>query len=174
MAGEEPLMAAPVRFYRAKGEFGYLSNLYPAVIFFEGRSFKTAEHAYQYGKPKDPEVREWIVAAPTARLVAMTAHALLPYDVVPDWKFLKVNRMRRVLEAKFGQNAGLAAKLVQTGDAPLIEASKTDPFWGEGPTGRGKNTLGMLLEQTRDNLRTGPFAALRLTSEEIQKVGDHA
>lgn len=121
-----------IRFYKASGEYGFLSNLYPAPIRFEGKTFRSSEEAYQYGKPRDRAVAEWLISAPKPHLTALAAHALLRYDVRPDWNDMKVQRMRDVLRAKFTQHADLAQKLIETGRADLIENAKTDAFWGSG------------------------------------------
>lgn len=144
-----------IRFYRATGPNGYLSNLYvlPApCLQFEGYLFNTSEAAYQFGKPKDLAVAQWLIAAPKPHLCALTAHALLVFDVKPDWNQNKVDRMRAVLKAKFNQHPELANKLIATGEAKLIEASKTDAFWGIGKKGTGKNMLGILLMELRKEL----------------------
>ena len=134
------------------GEYGFLSNLYISQITFDGRTFSSAEVAYQYGKPKDPAVAEWLASAPKPRFCALAAHALLPYDVKSDWKTTKVDRMRRVLIEKFRQNEELRKKLVETKDSELIEASNTDSFWGVGLSGLGENMLGKLLIEVRDQV----------------------
>ena len=143
---------AEIRFYRAAGEYGFLSNLYPCQVAFEGRTFESSEAAYQFGKPKDPSIAEWIVSAPKPRLVAVAAHALLPYDVKTNWTLMKVGRMNRVVRAKFTQNPELAGKLRATRDAILVEASKTDSFWGAGRNGGGENRLGKVLMNVREEL----------------------
>ncbi|HAY22248.1 MAG TPA: DUF1768 domain-containing protein [Desulfobacterales bacterium] len=138
-----------IRFYRATGQYGFLSNLYPAEIVFEGRKFRSSEDAYQYGKPKSPEVAEWLVLAPKPHLCAAAAHALFVFDIRPEWNSIKIERMRAVLLAKFTQHESLRLKLLETGDAQLIEASNTDAFWGIGKKGNGKNMLGVLLMDIR-------------------------
>ena len=66
-----------IHFYRANEKpFGVFSNLYRRPITFEGRVFPTSEHAYQAGKARKDEVREWLLSAPTPGLVAMAAHGL--------------------------------------------------------------------------------------------------
>ena len=121
---------------------------------FEGRQFPTAEHAYQYGKPRKQEVREWLMAAPSPSLLAMAAHGLNYWDVAPGWSQGKVERMRRVLRAKFEQHADLMAVLLSTGDARIVEAGTIDNavnrFWGE-VGGKGKNMLGVLLMELRSD-----------------------
>jgi hypothetical protein len=142
-----------IKFYRSSGEFGFLSNLYKRQITFEGRQFPHAEAAYQFGKAKDPGVAEWIAAAPKPHLCAAIGHALLAFDIKPDWQDIKIERMRQVLYAKFTQHPDLAEELLNTFGATLIEASPTDSFWGIGKNGRGSNMLGILLMELRRKLQ---------------------
>ncbi len=146
-----------IRFYRANEKpFGAFSNLYRRPVQLEGREFPTAEHAYQAGKPIKHTVREWILSAPTPALVAMAAHGLYTWDIVPDWSRMKLNRMRDVLRAKFTQHSDLRELLLSTGNARLVEAGRTNSpvnrEWGE-VNGRGQNKLGLLLMELRDELR---------------------
>lgn len=146
-----------VRFYRANEKpYGVFSNLYEREILFENRIYPTAEHAYQAGKPRKEEVRDWILSAPTPALVAMAAHGLYTWDIVSNWSMIKKDRMRAVLRAKFTQHPDLGELLLSTKDARLIEAGRVNNavnrFWGE-VNGRGRNTLGLLLMEIRDELR---------------------
>lgn len=146
-----------IKFYRANEKpYGVFSNLYRRPIFFEGRDFLTAEHAYQAGKPRKENVREWILNAPTPALVAMAAHGLYTWDIVPDWSRIKYDRMRQVLHAKFSQHADLRQILISTDDTRLVEAGKADNavnrIWGE-VNGKGLNMLGVLLMEVRTELR---------------------
>lgn len=138
-----------IRFYRARGAHGFLSNLYKHPVKFEGREFPTSEHAYQFGKFKDPKVKEWAMSAPKPHLLAILAHGLFWWDITENWNETKVERMLNVLRAKFS-NQDLRQKLIETQDAILIENSKTDAFWGIGKKGKGKNMLGELLMKVRD------------------------
>lgn len=142
-----------IRFYRAVGEYGYLSNLHRCTVVYEGKIFDCSEAAYQYGKPKDRAVAEWLINAPKPHLCSAAAHALLGFDIRSDWNDIKVERMRGVLRSKFSQNLSLNLKLLSTGDAAIVEASKTDAFWGIGKKGDGKNMLGVLLMELRGELR---------------------
>ena len=158
-----------IRFCRASGPCGFLSNLYrlktpirlPDEFDQKGRlirkaaCFWTSEAAYQYGKPKKQGVADWIVSAPAPHLCAAAGHALFVFDVRPDWNKIKVDRMRSVLRLKFDstERYPLCKALLDTGDAALIEASNTDAFWGIGKKGTGKNMLGKLLMEVRDELR---------------------
>jgi ribA/ribD-fused uncharacterized protein len=142
-----------IRFYRASGEYGFMSNLWFAPMVFENNEFFCSEEAYQYGKPKDKVVAKWLVSAPYPHLCAMAAHGLFCFDVKPDWNNIKVERMRQVLKAKFTQHPDLSKKLIATEKATLVEASKSDAFWGIGKKGNGKNMLGLLLMEIRTELQ---------------------
>ena len=71
--------------------------------------------------------------------------------------------MKKGLSAKFRQNPSLAKYLKDTGNTVLVEANPHDTYWGVGLSltsmdiwnpekWRGKNTLGVLLQQIRDVL----------------------
>lgn len=145
-----------IRFYRASEKpYGAFSNLYRREIVFEGEIYSTSEHAYQAGKARKPEVKTWLMAAPSPALLAMAAHGLYSWDVASDWSQSKFDRMRRVLRAKFTQHPDLQALLLSTGEARLVEAATVDNavnrLWGE-VNGVGKNMLGQMLIELRAEL----------------------
>ena len=80
----------------------------------------------------------------------------------PDWDVHRNSVMEQAVAAKFEQNralqancssSNLQARLLATGDAPLVEASPRDSYWGAGADGKGQNRLGQILERVRANLR---------------------
>jgi ribA/ribD-fused uncharacterized protein len=151
---------AEIRFYRANEKpYGAFSNLFKRPILFEGTEYPTAEHAYQAGKASKEAVRKWILSAPSPSLVAMAAHGLYTWDIVPNWSKIKFDRMRAVLWAKFDQHDDLRKLLVSTGSSRLIENATVDNLvnrtWGE-VNGKGKNMLGVLLMELRDQLAKRP------------------
>ncbi|CAE7709032.1 unnamed protein product, partial [Symbiodinium pilosum] len=77
-----------------------------------------------------------------------------------DWSYAGYGSnwtaMEKVLEAKFKQNSPLASRLLQTGNATLLEHCSRkgrDSFWSDDEDGSGCNYLGMLLMLQRDKLR---------------------
>ncbi|GAA3480637.1 hypothetical protein GCM10018966_051670 [Streptomyces yanii] len=75
----------------------------------------------------------------------------------------------RAASHKFGQDAGLRAFLLNTGDRVLVEASPLDRIWGIGMAAddpraedparwRGLNLLGFALMEARTRLRAMPDA----------------
>lgn len=151
-------MLDEIHFYRASERpYGVFSNLFKRSIVFEGREYMTAEHAYQAGKARKAEVREWLLAAPSPSLLAMAAHGLYQWDITPNWSRIKVGRMREVVLAKFSQHEDLREVLLSTGDARLVEVATVDNavnrYWGEVPGKGGKNMLGQILGEVRSELR---------------------
>lgn len=149
---------ADIAFYRAdEVPYGAFSNLYKREIVFEGERYPTSEHAYQAGKPRKEAVRRWLMEAPSASLLAMAAHGLYWWDVRSDWSKIKYDRMRAVLRAKFTQHEDLRALLLSTGNARLVETATVDNAvnrtWGE-VNGNGKNMLGLMLMELRNELAT--------------------
>jgi len=63
--------------------------------------------------------------------------------------------MLKALRAKFAQHADLSRMLLKTGDQGLIEHTPNDRYWADGGDGSGRNRLGELLMQVRDELRKG-------------------
>lgn len=163
-----------IRFYRANEKpYGAFSNLFRRPMEFEGRQYATAEHAYQAGKARKDEVREWILSAPTPSLVAMAAHGLYTWDIVPEWSRIKFDRMREVLRAKFTQHEDLKNLLLSTGNERLVEVGRTDNAvnrtWGE-VNGKGQNMLGVLLMEVRAEIRAGEAPAPKSNAKTTEQA----
>lgn len=159
-----------IRFYRASEKpYGAFSNLHRREITFEDEVFATSEHAYQAGKARKPQVKKWLMDAPSPSLLAMAAHGLYYWDVAPGWSKTKLDRMRAVLRAKFTQHDDLRELLLSTGDARLVESTTTDNavnrLWGE-VNGEGKNLLGVMLMELRTQLRDEAIQPAELVAAE--------
>ncbi|MFJ7440876.1 NADAR family protein [Methylorubrum thiocyanatum] len=154
-------------FIRDQHEFGFLSHFHPAEIELDGETWPTVEHWYQAQKSSDPRYREAIRSASTPgrakRLAGMPvssrrdhgswflANGLLPRE---DWEAVKRDLMRRADAAKYDQHRDLAARLLATGGAEIVEDSPHDAHWGIGRTGLGANWAGRILMEVRDGLRS--------------------
>lgn len=66
-----------------------------------------------------------------------------------DWVDVKDEAMYEAVYAKFTQHEDLRRKLLESGDAILIEDSPVDYYWGCGSDGTGKNMLGKTLMAIR-------------------------
>lgn len=70
-----------------------------------------------------------------------------------DWEKVKDDVMREAVRAKFTQNEHLKKTLLSTGDAALVEHTVNDSYWGDGGNGKGKNMLGKILMEIREEIK---------------------
>lgn len=133
------------------GEHDYLSNFRPARITWEGLTYLNAEAAFQAAKVLTDEERMPFTVLPPNKAKRMGRQVKLR----ADWEQVKTQVMEEVVRAKFTQNPDLAALLLATGDAELIEGNTWgDTCWGvDIRTGRGENRLGKILMKVRAELR---------------------
>jgi ribA/ribD-fused uncharacterized protein len=158
-----------ILFYKRDAEnFGFLSNFYPTAVEIEGQKWLTVEHYYQSQKSSDSEYRDAIRQAATPgkakRLGAAPGSSQHGSNQSwfhrngklhrEDWDEVKVEVMRSALVAKFRQHPDLAERLLETGDAEIVEESATDFYWGAGHDGQGLNWLGRLLMELRSHLKS--------------------
>jgi len=73
----------------------------------------------------------------------------------PDWERVKDDVMRRAVRRKFEAHDDIRAVLLSTGDEEIIEDAPRDYYWGRGADGSGKNMLGKILMEVREELRLG-------------------
>ena len=59
------------------------------------------------------------------------------------------------------QHAPIRQLLIGTADAVIIEKANGDSYWGCGPHGTGRNMLGLILMEVRNQLVQGGLATLR-------------
>ncbi|SMP69016.1 conserved hypothetical protein, ribA/ribD-fused [Noviherbaspirillum suwonense] len=144
-----------IEFYDKHSDYYEFTNFYEGkLIEIDGKYWKTAEHYFQtqkFGAHLRSSMHE-ICENRTAREVYDLSVADKAYWR-PDWHQVKLDVMRKVLAAKFGQDENLRKSLCGTGNAQLVEASPKDAFWGYGPDGKGKNMLGKLLMELRTELQ---------------------
>ena len=152
---------------RDRETFGFLSHFHPSPIVVEGEPWPTVEHFYQAQKSPIVAYRSAIRAAEhpghvkrlsappdgKARLVKGSWFAKNGKTPRADWQEVKLDIMRCGDQAKFSQNPDLAALLLATRDADLIEDAVNDAFWGIGKEGNGANWAGRILMDIRDGLR---------------------
>lgn len=133
--------------------FAVFSNWYPCTLTLFDKQWASSEHCFQAQKfPTVPDFQEKIRAAPDASTACAVGRDRAQ-PLRPDWETVKLPLMEQVLEAKFGQNPGLAATLLATGDKEIIEHHSRDGFWGNGGDGSGQNNLGKILMKVRATLR---------------------
>lgn len=134
-----------------RGEYDFLSNFYAAPVTWEGLTYLNAEAAFQAAKVLTHEERLPFTELPSNKAKRLGRQVQLR----PDWEQVKTRVMEEVVRAKFTQNPDLAARLLATCEAQLVEGNTWgDVCWGvDTRTGRGENRLGVILMKVRDELR---------------------
>jgi ribA/ribD-fused uncharacterized protein len=142
----------PIRFYRVSEPFGEFSNFSPHGFELCGKRWPTSEHYFQAQKFAGTEHEDELRLAKSPMVVARMGRSR-QRPLRQDWEMEKENIMREALLAKFTQNPALRSLLLSTGEAEIIEHTTNDKYWGDGGDGRGKNRLGILLMELRDQLK---------------------
>lgn len=129
------------------GEHFFLSNFYPCFIKHEGYIYPSVENAYQAYKTLDLNARNvFLDCKPNkAKKIGQTL------TLRPNWDIIKVPLMKGLLYQKFNKPE-FKELLLGTGDTELVEGNWWgDTFWGVCH-GEGKNVLGTLLMELREDL----------------------
>lgn len=149
-----------IYFNQPEDRFRAFSNLSPHSIFLDGTTWRTCEHYYQGQKYLNSEYRYYVLTT------------ISPYDVMDrgrdttlplrsDWQQVKNEIMGKAVRAKINQYFEVRELLLSTGNATIIFHAESDNYWGDSGDGSGKNMLGRLLMQIRDELaKDSPYNEL--------------
>lgn len=142
------------------GRYQFLSN------FYEESDGKTNEHRFQASKATCDEDRDFVMNQRGPYMAKQAGRRIL---LRPDWEAVRIDVMSALLIEKFN-NTSLRSKLLETGEATLIEGNNhRDDFWGAttkkdedlplwSTSWYGHNHLGKLLMHVRTiyhNIETG-------------------
>jgi ribA/ribD-fused uncharacterized protein len=137
-------------------EFYPLCNFSSFQVEWRGRLWPTSEHAYQAAHFLEtaPDLAEQIYTVRSAHEAYKIAKANSD-KAAENWEDIKESVMLDICRHKLQQHDYVQQKLLETGDALIVEDSPKDSFWGWGPDRKGCNALGKVWMQLRDELRTG-------------------
>lgn len=142
------------------GNHFFLSNFYERPFWYRGRQWKTVEHAFQAAKCVNGADYDKIHAAATPGEAKRIGRKV---TLIPNWDHERIKVMRNCLLMKFLQHDDLMDGLIETGDDELVEGNTWhDNDWGNCSCPKcagkaGRNLLGELLMDLRDNYRNGNF-----------------
>lgn len=141
-----------IKFYKVHDDYGFMSNFAPYPFSDGSKIWPTSEHYLQAQKFLVPEIQEKI------RQIASPMDAALEgrnrqNPLRPDWEEIKDKVMLQALRMKFSQHPEIAKELLSTGEAIIIEHTRNDAYWADSGDGSGKNKLGLLLIQVREELK---------------------
>lgn len=147
-------MADVIHFYDKAGEHGCFSNFAAYPIRLDGNTWPTSEHYFQAQKFLEAEHQDTVRAAKSPMIAARIGRDR-KRPLRRDWESVKDGIMRAAVLAKFTQHSELRETLLATGDALIVEHTERDHYWGDGGDGSGKNMLGRILMEVREQLRQG-------------------
>lgn len=147
-------MSAPAVIDSFTGKYRFLSNFEHAPIRIRIDKMDlqgdSVEHLYQALKATNAKDRMKILSCGQPGAAKRWGSKI---KCRPDWEEKKVGFMRALVLAKFQQNPRLAQRLLDTGNAELVEGNWWgDRFWGVC-RGLGENQLGRILMWVRAELR---------------------
>jgi ribA/ribD-fused uncharacterized protein len=153
MASEEAVASeGTIYFYSTQDDFGFLSNFSRHPIVIGGHTWPTVEHYFQAQKFAGTEHVGAILRAASPTIAARMGRSR-QRPLRPDWEEVKDEIMHEALLAKFTQHSELRGRLLETGEARIVEHTARDRYWADGGDGSGRNMLGTLLMSVRDELR---------------------
>lgn len=149
-------------FRKVKEEFGGFSNMSNDFkIRVNGILIYNTEALYQACRyPHLVDVQKEILKQKSGMAAKMKSKPYRRLHSRDDWEEVKIDIMGWCLKVKLAQNVfGFGRLLDSTGDKPIVEHSHNDGFWGttldQDGTLRGKNVLGKLLMELREEYRQG-------------------
>lgn len=141
-----------IKFYRTREKYGPFSNFSRHQVELDGKVWPTSEHYYQAMKFEDEGLQERVrLCEGPGRAAEMGRDRSLPLRT--DWEEAKYEVMKLVVRAKVLQHEEIYDLLMESGHEVIIEDSPIDYYWGCGHDGSGKNKLGRVLMEIRDEFR---------------------
>ena len=132
-------------------DFDWLSSFSRHGFELDGKYWPTVEHYVQAQKFTDTEFVETIRLCGEAR-TARKLGGSRKHPRRADWDSVRDDVMRMAVRQKFRTHPDLSELLLATGDEELVESSPRDYYWGCGAKRTGKNMLGKILMELRQEL----------------------
>jgi len=138
-----------------RGEYGWLSNMFPCKINYKGHSFISVENAYMWEKCPNDESWLKICLYREPNAVKRLSSSI---ELISDWDYLKKIVMLDLLRIKFNQEP-FKTNLIATGDQNIQEGNAwNDKFWGvclKSDPNEGENHLGRIIMKIRNEINNG-------------------
>lgn len=145
-------MSNTIYFYSWSKDYFEFSNFSFHPIVIDNKKYPTNEHYFQSVKFIDKNYQEKIRLSKTPKEAKILGSSR-KFKIHDNWDSKRIEVMKKALNAKFNQHINLQELLLSTENAKLVEDSPTDYFWGCGKKKNGKNMLGILLMEIREELK---------------------
>ena len=153
LSGNIFLPNCDIALFRSNGNLSTLSNFHMSTLRYRGLKFRSAEHAYQHQMATfhgRHDIARRIMAAKTAPQAKKLSHDVKKCS---KWLDAQTQIMSEILKNKSEQCHTFKRVLLETGAKRLVHNIDTDSFWGCGPDLCGKNVMGLLLQDLREDLK---------------------
>lgn len=161
-----------IGFYHEYDPYGCFSNWYPAVFEYAGKTFANLEQYMMYHKVMmfgKYDLADQIMQTSNPMECKKIAEQKFPEFNTVTWDSTCYTIVKRGVKAKFIQNPSIKGMLLKTGNALLAECSPNDNKWGIGldiknpdwktiAKWNGRNLLGRILMEVREDFRKWPSA----------------
>jgi ribA/ribD-fused uncharacterized protein len=146
-------------FSKVAEEYGWMGNMAPYPIKYEGKIWRTSEALFQSLRYDDESIKEIIRLEKSPMAAKMKAKKFRNQMVVVPMSDKDVENMRLCVRLKIEQHLGLKRALIATGDSPIYEDignrnGERHKFWGAKKIGDneadGINMMGKILKDLRD------------------------
>jgi len=149
---QSPSLEGQIYFYPP--EYYVFCNFSAFEIEYKEKKYPTSEHAYQSPKfvKTNPKLAEKIRKAKSAHEAFKLAQENKS-ERDPNWDGRKLGIMKEILKCKVEQHPYVQKKLLQSGNREIVEDAWRDDYWGWGEKRDGKNMLGKLWMEVREEFR---------------------
>lgn len=145
-------------FSKVKEDFGWMGNMAPYIIKYEGKEWRTSEALFQSMRFEDESIKEVIRLEKSPMAAKMKAKKFRDQMVVVPMSEKDVENMRKCVRLKLEQHSDLKAALIATGNETIYENigkrnGERHKFWGakklSDNEGDGFNMMGKILMDLR-------------------------
>lgn len=146
-------------FKKVAEEYGWMGNMAPYPIKFDGKVWRTSEALFQSMRFDDDNVKEIIRGEKSPMGAKMKAKKNRDQMVVVPMSELDVENMRKCVKMKFDAHPQLKRQLMNTKDSFIYEDignrnGERHKFWGakkwSESEGDGNNMMGKILMDLRE------------------------
>ena len=152
-------MKKSIWFKKVAEEYGWLGNMAPYPIKFDGKVWLTSEALFQSMRFDDDSIKEMIRVEKSPMGAKMKSKKYKDQMVVVPMSELDVENMRKCVKIKFDQHPQLKNALIETGKSLIYQDTgnkngKREMFWGVKRLSEsewdGNNMMGRILMELRE------------------------
>jgi predicted NAD-dependent protein-ADP-ribosyltransferase YbiA (DUF1768 family) len=151
-----------ISFTKVALPFGWLGNMAPFPIQYDGKEWRTTEALFQALRFDDDAIKELVRAEKSPMGAKLRAKGKAEHMIVKQLSEQDVENMKLCVKLKIEQHGYLQKELIETGDLPIYEdvtkrgARGSNLFWGAmlvDETWTGENVLGKIWMEVRNELQ---------------------